>query len=731
MKKITAILLVVALVAVAIAGSTMAYFTDEAGAVNVATVGNVKIAQHEYQRADGVTHNAGEAGKGNGIKKGDLIPYIQGRPLFPAVPANNLPTDYTAEATDLFFWGDYVYSGTAGNGLWNDDKLANVHDKMVFVENTGKSDLYFRTIIAFECPEGMEYSEGADKEFMMNINGSSRYDWEEIGYTVIDGVRYLLEVATYLTPLEPGNTAHPSLLQVVMTHNATNEDAALLGDTYEILVFSQAVQTAGFADAEIALNTAFGEIKTDAHPWAELNHADPDSKESLKDALQSDDKIIVVNLTEDATYDVAAWANEAMGGNKTEMIVINGNGHTLTFNQTNSDWNNIVSNGAKLVINNAHITSSGYNDGPWNRHDLNFACEVELNNVTSDKALAFKSGATLNHVVINDANTSDTYAIWIQPNGQTVTLNNVLIDMMDCTDGRGIKIDEQYVGADAKHVTLNVSNTTFKTEEKSAILVKSIAGATINLDNVDIRGVKGDPLNAVWIDEDGAAYADLVTVTGGTKVVEGTVDTAVSVSNPTELKDAVKTKNETVVLTGGTYDMGGNFSLAEGVTLIGGEDVVIKGTINSTLNNVTVKDVTIEAGNAQRWAYAEGTVVFENCTFDASSVYAIHFDGTSGADITYKNCDIIGWVAITGGHNSLTFDGCSISGNGAYGVIRVYGDTTIKNCTFDVDNVNTSDAFQDGIHAVDCTVTVENCTNVNGPVEDLFNVSGTGVINIQ
>ena len=41
MKKITAILLVVALATVAIAGSTLAYFQDEASAVNVATVGNV------------------------------------------------------------------------------------------------------------------------------------------------------------------------------------------------------------------------------------------------------------------------------------------------------------------------------------------------------------------------------------------------------------------------------------------------------------------------------------------------------------------------------------------------------------------------------------------------------------------------------------------------------------------------------------------------------------------
>lgn len=207
-----------------------------------------------------------------------------------------------------------------------------------------------------------------------------------------------------------------------------------------------------------------------------------------------------------------------------------------------------------------------------------------------------------------------------------------------------------------------------------------------------------------------------------------TMETTTIASTEEELKEALKTKSETVILTPGTYNMDGNFSVAEGVKIVGSEGTVLEGTLTSTLNNVEVKNVTFKGGNAQRWAYAKGSVVFEDCTFDATSVYAIHFDGTTGADITYKNCDITGWVAIAGGHNSLTFDGCRIYGNGTYGVIRTYSDATIKNCTFDVKNVNTTDVYQDGIHAVDCTINVIDCKNVNGEVEDLFNVSGTGVV---
>lgn len=139
--------------------------------------------------------------------------------------------------------------------------------------------------------------------------------------------------------------------------------------------------------------------------------------------------------------------------------------------------------------------------------------------MTSDKALAFKSDATLTNVTIADANTSDTYAIWVQPNGQKVVLDGCTIDMLECTDGRGLKIDEQYVDTPAK-VTLKVSDTKFRTEEKSAILVKSAAGADITLSNVDIAEVAADSTNPVWVDEASAAYADLVVVTGGSKIVE-------------------------------------------------------------------------------------------------------------------------------------------------------------------------------------------------------------------
>lgn len=266
MKKKIMIGVSYAAVAALAVGGTMAYFTSTGNDTNVFTVGNVKIEQHEYQRADGVDHI------NPGAVEGDLVPFEQGKTLIPAVPANDLSSDYSAEMNDLFNWGYYT-DGVGGNGLWNDDKISNVMDKFVFVENTGKTDAYYRTVIAFECPEGMKYGQGPSdgSEFMMNINGNDRFSWTEEGYTEIDGTRYLLMTATYNEVLTPGEISRPSLLQIVMTHNATSEDAELIGDTYEVLVASQAVQADDKTTAAEMLDKAFGKITTESHPWVDEN----------------------------------------------------------------------------------------------------------------------------------------------------------------------------------------------------------------------------------------------------------------------------------------------------------------------------------------------------------------------------------------------------------------------------------------------------------------------------
>lgn len=629
-KKVLSFMLVLALVATIFTGATMAYLTSEDEAVNVMALGGVEIEQIEQERNT----------------NGKLVDFTQNKQLLPAVYAGEAPNSSIP-------WDSAENWAVANDEAWKtvDKTSTNVVDKFVTVKNTGKSDAYVRTIIAYEG----DVISGTDIHVCHNSNTSSNavvsgefQDTEYIENVTIDGIRYDIIVYTYKDALEADETTIPSLKQVYMDKGCDNEDVAKYGDTYEILVYSQAVQAEGFADAKTALNEAFGKITAENHPWAKAAIDNVGSDKDLEDALKNTEATtIIVNLTEDVTYDVAAWEADAMGGEKTERIVINGNGNTITFNQTDSDWNNIVTNGATLVINNAHITNTGRNDGPWNRHDLNFACDVELNDVTSDKAIALKAGGVLNNVVIDDANASDTYALWIQPKGQTVTLKGCTIDMLDAADGRGIKIDEQYVDAPAK-VTLNVYNTTFMTEEKAAILVKSVAGAEINLGNVDISGVAADPVNAVWVDEASAAHADLVVVNGGNKVVEGET-TVAAVSTADQLKEAIESGANIISIDG-------KITLTSGLTA----------------DNVTLVGVSDEAGidfNGNNIVGNGGAITYKNLSLNTIS---LPDDGTNG--------ERYGWY---GGidyvrHSEANYENCTIQG-----VFTTYSTTVnVKDCTF-------------------------------------------------
>ena len=155
--------------------------------------------------------------------------------------------------------------------------------------------------------------------------------------------------------------------------------------------------------------------------------------------------------------------------------------------------------------------------GTWNSYDLTFAnCNYEFEDVVFDKAVALSNegkAVTFTDVTINESH--DYYALWITAEGQTVTLDGLTV----ASAGRGIKIDEQYIDAPAK-VTLNIKDATFTTVKKAAVLVKTAAGADITVDNIDISAVTVDSTNAVWVDIDAAAYADLVNVTGANKIVE-------------------------------------------------------------------------------------------------------------------------------------------------------------------------------------------------------------------
>lgn len=645
-RKITALCLVVALLAVAIVGGTMAYFTDTESATNVFTVGSIDIELTEPNWNPNV--------------KPDIVP---------------------------------------GNSYAKDPKLTN----------KGNSDAYVRIGVNVNNPAILttlsstsEYRPALEK--IVDIQSDWTFD-----KVITNADESVTIYYNYVNVLAPDATT-PDLFTRVMIPTdlkQTDEVKAIAGKEFKLTINGQAIQADGFATKEAAYAALDSELAI-----AGVTPSQPSTNDEFENALTQNNETIVVNLTADVTYDVAALANDAMGGTATKNIIINGNGYQITFNHTNGDWNNIVTNnGAKLTINNAKLTNSGYNDGPWNRHDLNFACEVVLNDVVSDKAMAFMAGATLNNVTIDDPNTSDTYAIWIQPNGQTVTLNGCTIDMLDCTDGRGIKIDEQYVSASQK-VTLNVINTTFKTEEKAAIVVKSVAGAEININNVNIDGVAADSTNAVWVDEASAAYANFVSVTGASVIVEPEI-----VTTAAELAEALADTTVSTIYLGRDIDM----SAANWTPVDTNRNLVINGN-GKTISNMTVTTNTTGGGftNYALIGYTGKDVTISNLTIDGANVTGNGNDNSTAAafiacpagSITLNNCALTN-SKISNADYTAGLLGYLGSNNANTTVINITK-CTVDNCTIDsIGNAAALLAMNNSVKAIN----IDGCVVTNNDIK--------------
>lgn len=429
----------------------------------------------------------------------------------------------------------------------------------------------------------------------------------------------------------------------------------------------------------------------------------------LEAALRVNEENIVIDLIGDPSarsteapktiYSVNVSANTKdfyFGGEKTKTITINANGHTINFIHNDTDWNYIrcVNENAKWIINDAHLTNSKANNGPWNRHDIRFYNAVELNNVTSDKAIALLNNAKLKDVTISDVHpdNSEAYGLWITAEGQTVDIDGLeIIAHESKTTDRGIKIEEQYVDA-PELVTLNVKNAKFTTQKKAAILVKSVAGAKITLENIDLSGVKADKFNAVWVDEDRSDSFDLVTVTGGFKVLEGKSTTVFENNATIELPKGTYTlpslaDYESITITGD----------ANGGTVIGGKNQSNAFYYQNFGKNTTIKNVTFSGStNGVRYSYANGgTSTFDNCTFAGGSTYGFHIDQSNGATFVFNNCTFSGFNAFASDLVKVTFNNCTFENNGNYGHTNIWSIAEFNDCTWG-DNTSVSPAGNNG-----------------------------------
>ena len=265
-KKITAIFLCVALVAIAIVGASLAYFTDTKSATNTFTVGNVKIEllESQYHRVN--------AGKGNAT--GETEPRSGGY-----LWAANVDMQGTTENTP-----NYVTSGETWDGLYfSDDQIkadaatykngyfaehsqnmvpgANVR-KNPYVKNTGASDAYIRirTLIPVSLFDVIDsgpsyWTTTAINERQVTSNAVNTYNTS--GATAVKqvdrgGIMYYEYDFTFEKAVKPGELTFWNVWgNIAINKDATAEDLANV-ESFDVIFEADAIQADGFADAAAA-----------------------------------------------------------------------------------------------------------------------------------------------------------------------------------------------------------------------------------------------------------------------------------------------------------------------------------------------------------------------------------------------------------------------------------------------------------------------------------------------
>ena len=370
---------------------------------------------------------------------------------------------------------------------------------------------------------------------------------------------------------------------------------------------------------------------------------------------------VVVNLETDATLQLPDYYANLVNDD-VKSLTINGNSHTLDVDATYRLKFNME---GTLKLNDVTVKSNYSEANTWDAWDFLFNCNVEFTNVIFNREIALEKNAVLTGVTVNNSSASDSYAIWIPATPKTVKMENVTINAAD-PGKRGIKIDEQYCDEKVGVVDLTVKNSTFNTYKKSAILVKSKAGANIVASNNNIENVNADSTNLVWVDSDLPASYPKVKVTIDEEPVApyledaGTGVACIGNSYYMTLADALAAAQD-----GDTIDLLDNTIELDGQTTIDKDVTITNGTFDIT-NAVCTTEGIIYIYNS--------SVKFSNVDLKGSnftSAYGVIF-ANHNANVTLDNCDFTL-------ENDLAPLGGTLKGNDN-------ASFTVKNCTFDLEN---------------------------------------------
>lgn len=233
-------------------------------------------------------------------------------------------------------------------------------------------------------------------------------------------------------------------------------------------------------------------------------------------------------------------------------------------------------------------------------------------------------------------------------------------------------------------------------------------------DNVANYGAS--ELSAPYIDEGSYEVYEI----NGSEVVAVSTDNVSALSQP----------NKVYLLGAGDY--GQVPTIGAGSVVVGVEGTEFATHLDSlsykVLKDVTFKNVTFTGNCASYGTAINGTVTFENCTFNALANGYIHFgNADSGNDTAsdkavFNNCEFIGWTVLAADIENVEFNKCNFSDNGRVGGLRNYQDAKATECTF-----NFADGMT-GISPANKTLELVDCENVNGSMNDIIDAESTGAV---
>jgi len=433
-KKFLSMALVASISAGIAIGGTVAYLQSQDSDVNVMTLGNVKIEQHEYERQlneDG-SYKTGTVDEQESYL---LKEFTQDKALLPIVG------DPSLSGAGYAGWDDTTVRMTQVDSYGGMDVFAgkNAQDKFVTVENTGKTDAYVRTLVAIEIGE----TDGS----LIGTSYHSTWTKNEIGTIEIDGVDYIVLEYVYKGAagvrhengiLPAKDTTYPNLSQVYLKSAATNEDMEAIDGNDDgklnIIVISQAIQAQGFDDAAAAFEAGFpkGENNANVATWFdgaldEASKPDVDVWDGTSDTTWYNDTDTEFTLT--TAEQLAGLAELVDGGNnfagKTVKMGINMDMGAVDADDNKIGFNPIghSSNGKSF---NGTFDGQGYTiSNLYEQSDLSaWQYEGEYYGL-----FAYTNGATIKNVTVADAYISSgrNEAAGVVGNAENTTFSDITV----------------------------------------------------------------------------------------------------------------------------------------------------------------------------------------------------------------------------------------------------------------------------------------------------------------